>query len=69
MMSLSTQNIVNCCKGCKDRYVGCHGKCEAYIEQRKALSERNKQIADYNSKEREYYDFKVQKIIKENRNK
>jgi hypothetical protein len=22
----------NTCKDCKDRHVGCHGECEAYIE-------------------------------------
>lgn len=23
---------INCCKGCKDRYVGCHSKCSKYQE-------------------------------------
>lgn len=25
------------CRDCKDRYVGCHSKCERYIEYRKEL--------------------------------
>lgn len=29
------------CKGCKDRYVGCHDKCDKYLAFRKQLDERN----------------------------
>ena len=25
------------CKDCKDRHIGCHGKCEKYLEYKKEL--------------------------------
>lgn len=30
------------CKGCKDRYVGCHSKCETYL----AFKEKNDKLKD-----------------------
>lgn len=43
---------VGVCKDCEDRYVGCHGECEKYIEftlqqrqeKEKAWKERHKDI-------------------------
>lgn len=32
------------CKGCSDRYVGCHGKCEKYIA---AKNNREKELTAY----------------------
>lgn len=32
-------NIPSPCKNCDNRYVGCHGKCEGYVEFRSALNE------------------------------
>lgn len=30
-MDLNINNRIKCkCKGCTNRYVGCHGSCEAY---------------------------------------
>lgn len=31
------------CKDCENRYVGCHGRCEKYLEFKKANDERLKQ--------------------------
>ena len=31
------------CKYCEKRYVGCHGRCEKYLEFKKANDERLKQ--------------------------
>ena len=31
------------CKDCEKRYVGCHGRCEKYLEFKKANDERLKQ--------------------------
>ena len=40
---------VNCpCQGCKDREVGCHGKCEKYKEYKK-------EIEDYKTKKGKSY--------------
>ena len=31
------------CKDCKDRHVGCHGKCEKYLEYKKELQKAKHQ--------------------------
>lgn len=31
------------CRGCQFREVGCHSKCESYLEYRKKLDEQNKE--------------------------
>ena len=31
------------CKDCEKRYIGCHGRCEKYLEFKKANNERLKQ--------------------------
>ena len=31
------------CQGCSERYVGCHGECEKYIEWRKKLDAKRKE--------------------------
>lgn len=31
----------NCCLGCGDRHVGCHGRCERYAEWLKAKREQS----------------------------
>lgn len=33
------------CKDCENRELGCHGKCEEYIEWKNELAELNKKIA------------------------
>ena len=33
------------CKDCENREVGCHSKCEEYIEWKEELAELNKKIA------------------------
>ena len=43
---------MRCCQYCKERYIGCHSKCNLYIEEvkerRKFLEEsRNKKEIDY----------------------
>lgn len=39
----------NPCKDCKDRYVGCHGKCDIYQE----LNRKNKELQKERAKKRE----------------
>ena len=36
---MSKLGDIVCCLNCEDRYVGCHGKCEKYIVERKARDE------------------------------
>lgn len=35
--------MIWCCKDCADRHVGCHGKCEKYIQQNE---EHQKMLAE-----------------------
>ena len=28
---------ITCCKDCKERYIGCHSKCEKYITEKQNL--------------------------------
>ena len=47
---------MRCCQYCTERYIGCHSKCEEYIEEvkkrEKFLAEkRNKKELDYNVKD------------------
>lgn len=37
-------HIISCCKGCADRYVGCHSECERYKQQ---IEEWNKAKEEY----------------------
>lgn len=37
---------INCCKDCKDRQLGCHGKCERYINQKDEYLKRKKEYMD-----------------------
>lgn len=38
----------NCCKDCEKRYVGCHSKCEEYMEQWRLAREKEKlKLAKY----------------------
>ena len=38
-------NIIKCCKDCESRYVGCHGTCKRYIQEK----------ADYDKRKDEEY--------------
>lgn len=37
-------HVFSCCKGCEDRYVGCHSKCERYIKQTEEWNEIKKKV-------------------------
>lgn len=39
---------VGCCYGCKDRQVGCHGSCEAYLNQKAINDEARAKIRQEN---------------------
>ena len=32
---------IKCCQYCEDRYPGCHGKCEEYLEEKRRLDKFN----------------------------
>lgn len=44
-MHRDTGRYINCCRDCKERYVGCHSKCERYIKQIKEWKEVKEQIS------------------------
>lgn len=35
--------MIKCCKGCDDRYIGCHGRCERYINEKAQDTEQKEQ--------------------------
>ena len=39
---------MRCCKYCTERYIGCHSKCNLYIEE---VKERKKFLADKRNKQ------------------
>lgn len=39
---------MHCCKYCEERYIGCHSKCNLYIEE---VKEREKFLADKRNKQ------------------
>lgn len=51
----------NLCYYCTDRYVGCHSKCEKYIDYRNKLDEENKKIREIKYKESIAYSTKIRK--------
>ena len=54
---------IQSCKGCTNRHVGCHGTCETYKAERKAL-DADKLVAKTNKDKYEAYsDYKV-KVVK-----
>ena len=32
-MYRDTGRYISCCKDCEERYIGCHSKCERYIQE------------------------------------
>ncbi len=35
---------ITCCKDCENRELGCHGSCEAYIQEKAKNDEFNRQV-------------------------
>ena len=40
--------LVSCCLNCGDRTIGCHGKCEKYISQKKVYDAAKEELAKRN---------------------
>lgn len=45
------------CKDCKDRYVGCHSKCEKYAQFKQEIAERKRKQQEG----REYFNYLIGK--------
>ena len=43
------------CKDCKDRYLGCHGKCEKYLTLKKLNDEQRRKERMLKDIERDYW--------------
>ena len=64
-MDLINNNLPSApCKGCEKRYVGCHSKCEEYIDYKKRAEEASKLVADKKSFENIFYADKRKVGIK-----
>lgn len=44
-MYRDTGRYINCCRDCKERCVGCHSKCERYIQETENWKKVKKQIS------------------------
>lgn len=51
--------MIECCKDCEKRYVGCHSTCEDYIAEKKADAERKAKMET----ERKLNSSQIQKVI------
>lgn len=49
--------MITVCKGCTDRFIGCHGTCTKYIEQKKIHVAQLEEIKREHMKEAEYRSF------------
>ena len=56
------------CRECKERYIGCHSTCEKYIESKRQMERRKKQIEAAKMEEKIYRTYKSRKIMKERGN-
>lgn len=57
------------CKGCEERHVGCHAKCEDYKNFCKEWAAYKKKIKDAKNKDSEYRQHKNKKVMREMRRK
>lgn len=57
------------CKGCKDREIGCHGKCERYKAWRKKLDEMRKKEREYKESQNTMSESFIRLIIQDRKNR
>lgn len=57
------------CKGCWDRKLGCHGRCERYAEFRKKLEKANEQLIAENEIDRYIVQNSIKRSAKKQRSK
>ena len=43
------------CRGCEDRYLGCHDKCEKYQEDKRLSEEASRRVAEKKKFEATFY--------------
>lgn len=53
---------IQCCKGCQDRYIGCHADCDRYKADRGRLDGELQKRFEY--QEREYQMLEYKKSVK-----
>ena len=51
------------CKGCLDRFVGCHGTCQKYQEAHAENESKKASIRKIKKTENDYAEFKVKTVI------
>ena len=61
--------MITVCKGCQDREVGCHAKCERYIRQRKESEEEKIHIMTQKYKENAIRQYHKEAMKRVKRNK
>lgn len=56
--------IKSTCKGCEERYPGCHDHCESYQDAREEWSQRQKDIRKNKRLYKEFDHYKVEEILR-----
>lgn len=57
------------CKGCNDRFVGCHSNCDRYAQYKNDLNNRNKNIREQKQIRDNLTSAMFETINKNNKNK
>lgn len=53
--------MITCCKGCKERYSGCHDYCELYLKQKKKHNDEKKYLQRQQKQNRDIFLTYVEK--------
>ena len=53
----------DCCKGCEDRHVGCHGVCESYLADKAENDAEKAMVQRIRAKEEDFLGFKAQTSV------
>jgi len=58
---------ITCCKGCKDRQVGCHSTCERYIREKNEYNKKSYMIRQKIEREQMMVDPRANRLFGERR--
>jgi len=61
--------VIGTCQNCKDRFLGCHGVCEKYIAAKKEYDAKKAVASKQRNREGDYYDYKINAIMKNKKRK
>ena len=59
--------MISSCKDCKERFIGCHGVCETYIQQRNEYLLRKEQVLKAKKNNALFEDYITESIQRQKR--